>query len=1073
MRGAAPQESQTDPKPFSPAELAARKQAALDEVLAAIDLNPRLTREQGDRLARYAGQLATNEAPRVQCWSHDADPEVVQAYLMAEKKIAAASAFSVQALRVADRWTRTATNGTGQGIQGQPVTLTWSIVPDGTPITASDSDDTSDSSSLRARMNAIYGGSSGGAPSAQPWFPVFQAVFDNLALISGLRFVYEPNDDGVAIDGSSSSTDWGALGVRGDIRISGHLIDGNSNTLAYAYYPDNGDVVVDTGDSYILNTTNNSIRLRNIMEHEIGHSLGLGHVCPIDQTKLMEPFINLGFRGSQFDDVYSHQRNYGDPLEVHDSVRNNDTAANATPIALTPGTQAFWQWLSIDDNGDTDFYSFPAVVTQQVTVRIIPSDPNLPNDPVNDTYLEGPQLADGSCSAGTGFDPTTQQDLVLDLIGPNGTSVVTSAPVQAAGVTEQITTFKFTTSGSHYIRVRGGANDRAQLYRMEVLLEGIPPSPELVITSKRFIAESNSGANGVPDPGETIQMGITLANVGNLPANNLTVGVSSLSGVTPLSAAENFGTLAPGDSAERIFTFAVAGTVGQTVNVQLSANATGYSAVVPLPVILGADIGPVPLDERFDASSSIPAGWSMTVTGSGNPWAVSTNRFSSGPNSMFAGSVIFAGESRLDSPAMMVGPGGGVLEFAHQYLLESTRDGGVLEASRNGGAFFDLLNSAATVLAGDYNSTIAATAGSALNGREAWTGSAASFVSTRVKLPAAWAGESIVFRWRLVNNNSTVVTGWNVDDVKFFPLAVADPFRPNVFLTSSGVSLSENTPFGTLSLFLMTPLPLAQSLSVPLEVSGMATPVDLSGSLTLTIPVGQIYVTGEVGAVLDSLVEGTETLVFSIPTASANFAAVEPHVVSLEITDAPVLTATVQLSGLVSNYDGTAKSATVTTTPSGLAVAVTYNGSTTPPTSPGQYAVVATVTTPGYVGSANGTLVINSAFSIWMSSFVSPADPLAAPTADLDADGWDNLGEYTFGTFPNEPTSWPIIQTVITPQVTWMFLQPVPTGITRRVESSTDLKTWSQQGIVEHSFGYEIPNTGSQGFVRVFYELAH
>ncbi|RYD59873.1 MAG: matrixin family metalloprotease, partial [Verrucomicrobiaceae bacterium] len=753
-----------------------------------------------------------------------------------------------------------------------------------------------------------------------------RARWHNLAANSGLRFVYEPADDGVAIDGNSGSSDWGVVGVRGDIRISGHLIDGNSNTLAYAYYPDNGDVVVDTGDSYIVDTSSNSLKLRNIMEHEIGHSLGLAHVCPVNQTKLMEPFINLGFRGSQFDDIYSQQRNYGDRLEVHDSVRSNDTFTDATPIDLTPGTQANWQWLSIDDNTDIDFYSFAAALTQQVTVRIIPSDPILPGDPVNDSYLEGAQNVDGTCTAGVAFDPTTQQDLILDLIGPNGTTVVAAAPTQVAGVTELIAAFKFTTAGTHYIRVRGGTNDRAQLYRMEVLLEGVPPSPALTVTAKRLLAESNSGANGVPDPGETVQMGVTLTNTGTLTANNLTVGISSSADVTVFSAAVGFGTLAPGESAERVFTFAVAGAVGQTVNVPLSASATGYSATVPFPVSLGADLGPAPMDEHFDASASLPTGWSQSVVSSGSPWVVSTNRFSTGPNSMYSPSVASAGEARLNAPAMTVGPGGGVLEFTHRYLLESTRDGGVLEASRNGGAFFDLLNSAATVLSGDYNGVIASSAGSAINGREAWTGSAASFVSTRVRLPAAWTGESIIFRWRLVNNPTLVVTGWNIDDVRYFPLAVADPFRPYVSMTSSGSSLSESTSGGQLQLYLSTPMPLARDLPVPIEVSGMASPADLSGSLTITIPLGQTNVTGAVGALLDSLEEGTETLVLSIPTASANVAAAEPYVVALEIEDVPVLTATVELSNLENNYDGTAKPATVTVNPSGLAVTVTYNG---------------------------------------------------------------------------------------------------------------------------------------------------
>ena len=71
--------------------------------------------------------------------------------------------------------------------------------------------------------------------------------------------------------------------------------------------------------------------------------------------------------------------------------------------------------------------------------------------------------------------------------------------------------------------------------------------------------------------------------------------------------------------------------------------------------------------------------------------------------------------------------------------------------------------------------------------------------------------------------------------------------------------------------------------------------------------------------------------------------------------------ASVFLSGLAHTYDGLPKSATVTTVPSGLATAVTYNGNTALPTAAGSYAVVATVTDPNYSGSATGTLTINKA----------------------------------------------------------------------------------------------------------------
>jgi hypothetical protein len=68
--------------------------------------------------------------------------------------------------------------------------------------------------------------------------------------------------------------------------------------------------------------------------------------------------------------------------------------------------------------------------------------------------------------------------------------------------------------------------------------------------------------------------------------------------------------------------------------------------------------------------------------------------------------------------------------------------------------------------------------------------------------------------------------------------------------------------------------------------------------------------------------------------------------------------ATVTLSNLAKTYDGTPKSATVTTSPAGLSVAVTYGGSATPPTDAGSYAVIAIVTNANYTGSGTGTLVI-------------------------------------------------------------------------------------------------------------------
>ncbi|HEY4299868.1 MAG TPA: ExeM/NucH family extracellular endonuclease, partial [Candidatus Didemnitutus sp.] len=66
----------------------------------------------------------------------------------------------------------------------------------------------------------------------------------------------------------------------------------------------------------------------------------------------------------------------------------------------------------------------------------------------------------------------------------------------------------------------------------------------------------------------------------------------------------------------------------------------------------------------------------------------------------------------------------------------------------------------------------------------------------------------------------------------------------------------------------------------------------------------------------------------------------------------------ISLDDLVVPYDGAPQPVDVITSPSGLPVTVTYNGSPTPPTLPGTYNVVATINSPDYFGTTSGTEVI-------------------------------------------------------------------------------------------------------------------
>lgn len=78
---------------------------------------------------------------------------------------------------------------------------------------------------------------------------------------------------------------------------------------------------------------------------------------------------------------------------------------------------------------------------------------------------------------------------------------------------------------------------------------------------------------------------------------------------------------------------------------------------------------------------------------------------------------------------------------------------------------------------------------------------------------------------------------------------------------------------------------------------------------------------------------------------------------TLTIQKAP---ATVTLTNLTQDFDGSPKSPTVTTVPAGLSYSLTFNGSATVPSAVGNYTTVATVTDPNYTGSSSVNFNIKS-----------------------------------------------------------------------------------------------------------------
>ena len=251
----------------------------------------------------------------------------------------------------------------------------------------------------------------------------------------------------------STTSNPGVLGVRGDVRIGAVPIDGNFNILAFNDFPNDGDMVFDSGDNFFNFTGGNSIRLRNVIAHEHGHGLGMLHVCPQNNTKLMEPSATTAFDGPQTDDILNGQRHYGDPLEVNGDI--NELGEPGFPGLLITN-------LSIDDNADLDFYAVDLPVPTTLFVNV---------SPTGGSYLSGTQTQ--ACNNGSTFNADSIHDLSLAVLEDNFITEVASSDSSPAGGTEFISV-DVLTPGTYYIRVQGDATNNVQGYQLTVSTIDLP-----------------------------------------------------------------------------------------------------------------------------------------------------------------------------------------------------------------------------------------------------------------------------------------------------------------------------------------------------------------------------------------------------------------------------------------------------------------------------------------------------------------------------------------------------------------------------------------------------------------------
>ena len=348
------------------------------------------------------------------------------------------------------RWNVPTAIAPTQGLaQGDPLQLTWGFFQDGANVPGFGLGAAAPNNIL-SFLDGIYPGGSA------EYLPLFESTFDRWSSISGLSYQFEANDDGAAF-----ATTPGILGTRADVRIGGRTIDGPGGTLAFNFFPNSGDMVIDTGDPFFNDTGGNSLGLRNVLAHEHGHGIGMPHVDVGTPPTLLEPFVNLSFDGPQFHDILLAQRGYGDALERSNNGLGNDTTGLATVFGMIDDSMVVIgedarrmadlsdfevaptqnDFISIDDETDTDVYSFSLGALSDVEIDL---------EALGVAYQTGP--SGGGTSL---FDTTSRSDLALEVLDANG-AVLFSSDITGLGGTESLDLRL--VGGSYFVRVTGADN---------------------------------------------------------------------------------------------------------------------------------------------------------------------------------------------------------------------------------------------------------------------------------------------------------------------------------------------------------------------------------------------------------------------------------------------------------------------------------------------------------------------------------------------------------------------------------------------------------------------------------------
>ncbi|MEN8163632.1 MAG: trypsin-like peptidase domain-containing protein [Acidobacteriota bacterium] len=183
----------------------------------------------------------------------------------------------------------------------------------------------------------------------------------------------------------------------------------------------------------------------------------------------------------------------------------------------------------------------------------------------------------------------------------------------------------------------------------------------------------------------------------------------------------------------------------------------------------GRPTGPVTVADWIDdleayvtMTDAEGAGWGHAAADGTDDWdLVVGDDHTSGTGNAFVAADVSTVTDKWMITQQMVIDATSILSFWHKFDFEDGFDGGVLELSIDDGASW--IDLGPQITAGVYNDTISTCCSNPIGGRQAWSGTQATFGEVTVDL-SIYAGETVVIRWRMGCDSSVDAGDWKIDD---------------------------------------------------------------------------------------------------------------------------------------------------------------------------------------------------------------------------------------------------------------------------------------------------------------------